>query len=413
MTCCLSHRSDSISASSAYDDAALELGVIFAGSLEAVDREAVLAAIESILERLQSWLPEFSWDLHAIDREDWNPENRVEPTELLQHAREQRDERGWDFTFVVTAADLVSHYKPFALAVISSALDAAILSTARVDPKATRPESSREERTTRMRDRVVRLMLHSLGHWVGLAHADDPRNAMFDIDSIEALPAACELDARQVETMRRSLEDIADQRLEEREDAGRSSLSRFYFLAAWENRSEIADALVQARPWQFPIRLSRLTTAAVSTVLVLLMTAETWDMAMSQSWATGVGLLAFSIAATTAYVATRQQLFLRRNGRRITEQIVTSNLSAAAIVAAGMLVMFLLLAVLTLVAATLLFPEKVVEGWAASLTAPIDGYHYGLMATIVGSLGILIGALGASFEQQHYFRHIVFVDEEV
>jgi hypothetical protein len=30
----------------------------------------------------------------------------------------------------------------------------------------------------------------------------------------------------------------------------------------------------------------------------------------------------------------------------------------------------------------------------------------------MAALGLIIGALGASFEQQHYFRHITYVDEE-
>ena len=49
----------------------------------------------------------------------------------------------------------------------------------------------------------------------------------------------------------------------------------------------------------------------------------------------------------------------------------------------------------------------------ASLKKPIRLRHYLLLTTTVGSLGIVIGALEASFEQQHHFRHVVFVDEEV
>ena len=102
-----------------------------------------------------------------------------------------------------------------------------------------------------------------------------------------------------------------------------------------------------------------------------------------------------------------------RSGRAISEQIVASNVSASAIVASGMLVTFLILALLTLAAAVLLFPSAVVHGWAASAEKPITAYQYFLLAGTVGSLGIMIGALGASFEQQSHFRHVVFVDEEV
>lgn len=58
------------------------------------------------------------------------------------------------------------------------------------------------------------------------------------------------------------------------------------------------------------------------------------------------------------------------------------------------------------------FHRQVVTGWAASLPGALHLGHYVLLAAFVASLGLLIGALGASFEEQHYFRHIAYVDEE-
>ena len=395
------------------DHAAIEIGIIVAGPLDAVDREAVDSAVADAEARLRADLPRFDWRLTMVRRDEWTSSTSVEPTDLARQAREERDEQGWDFALVLTAADLISHYKPFSLAVICSSLDVAIVSTSRVDPQATAPDTADDERVRQIQTRVVRLMMHSMGHWLGLTHHADPVNAMHDIASVEELSSGFEFTPEQIEAMQEALTLIADQRLEERADARRASLAMFYLLAAWENRDEVFDAVAQAKPWEFPTRLSRLTTAAVSTVLVLMMTAETWDMAMSQSWLSAGCLFGFSIVSTTAYVAVRQQLFLRRNGRRITEQIVTSNISATAIVATGMFVMFVLLLVLAIAAGLLLFPDDVVQGWAASIERPIRMEHYGLLAATVSSLGILIGALGASFEQQHHFRHVVFVDEEV
>ena len=393
--------------------AVIELGIIIAGPLDPVDRQAVDSVISIAAQLLSDRLPDFDWRLRKVRRDEWTSNSRIEPTDLLQQAREERDEQGWDVAMVITAADLVSHYKPFALAVISRALDVAVISTARVDPRTVAPETHDDERRTQIEARVLRLALHSLGHWLGLVHHTESTNAMCDIESIADLSSGMEFTEEQIGQMRASLIDIADQRLEERADVRGTWVPLFYLLAGWENRREILDAVVQAKPWEFPSRLSRLTTAAVSTVLVLLMTAETWDMAMSQTAITVGGLFFFSITATTAYVAARQQLLLRRNERHVSEQIVTSNVSAACIVAVGMFVMFLFLACVTALAGLLLFPPAVVNGWAASVENDIRWQHYVLMAGTVGSLGILIGALGASFEQQHYFRHVVFVDEEV
>jgi hypothetical protein len=51
-------------------------------------------------------------------------------------------------------------------------------------------------------------------------------------------------------------------------------------------------------------------------------------------------------------------------------------------------------------------------GWAASLNGEIQAVHYVVLAAFVASLGLLIGALGASFEQHYYFRHVTYIDEE-
>lgn len=393
--------------------ATIDIGIIVAGPVDVVDREVIDCAVTEVKNCMATYLPRFDWRFTLIRRDKWASAAQIEPTDLLGQAREERDELGWDLAFVLTAADLVSHYKPFSLAIISSSLDAAIISTSRIDPRANDPNTMVDERAKVMELRVVRLMLHSLGHLLGLPQHDHPSNIMHKVDSIESLTQGMELTELQADQMNESLADIADQRLEERIDIRGASLPKFYMLAAWENRDEIFGSIMKARPWEFPTRLSRLTTAAVSTVLVLLMTAETWDMAMSQTWTSVSSLLTISIIATTGYVAVRQQLLLRRNGRHITEQIVTSNVSAVAIVATGMLVMFFSLSAITLTASWLLFSHEVVNGWAASIEKPIRLPHYLLLTMTVGSLGILIGALGASFEQQHHFRHVVFVDEEV
>jgi len=36
-----------------------------------------------------------------------------------------------------------------------------------------------------------------------------------------------------------------------------------------------------------------------------------------------------------------------------------------------------------------------------------------VLSAFVASLGLLIGAFGASFEDQYYFRHVTHVDEEL
>ncbi|MEO9592775.1 MAG: hypothetical protein ABJG45_14435, partial [Rhodopirellula bahusiensis] len=93
-----------------------------------------------------------------------------------------------------------------------------------------------------------------------------------------------------------------------------------------------------------------------------------------------------------------------------------TNLSAIGIVFAGMLVTWLALTAAALAIAILLFGPNLIAEWASSLSQPASEIGWTerfQMSTFSASLGLMIGALGTSFESQHYFRHIIFVDEEI
>ena len=98
----------------------------------------------------------------------------------------------------------------------------------------------------------------------------------------QELDAMDELTDDQLSRQRIAFSEIADQRLEE-QVGERASYPIFAIHAAWINRREIAEAIWGARPWQFPRRLSSLTIAAVSTIMLLFLTAEAWDLGLAQT----------------------------------------------------------------------------------------------------------------------------------
>lgn len=111
----------------------------------------------------------------------------------------------------------------------------------------------------------------------------------------------------------------------------------------------------------------------------------------------------------------RQQLLIRRR-REISEQTVVTSVAALGIVLFGMAVTWISLLMIGMSFGILLFRPALIAGWASS--SGWSAGQIGLLAKLQmscfsGSLGLLIGALGASFESQNYFRHVIFVDEEI
>ncbi|TWU08595.1 hypothetical protein [Allorhodopirellula heiligendammensis] len=397
----------------------IAIGVMVAGPLDFVDARAARMAVEQADQRLSELFEEFRFDFFEIRRPEMTGgsiagNGRVEPSVLLQQAVEERDSRHWDFAIMLTASELVGNYSSFCFAALSRPLDAAVLSMSLIDPMALGVEANRDERVERIARRLSRLILHSIGHLSGLPQSSHPNDLMYHPPHAGALDLMAGMGTESVERQRMALAEIADQRLEE--GAGRGLTKPMFALrAAWINRKEITQAIWAARPWEFPKRLSRLTIASFSTLAILFMTAEAWDLALGQGSVRLPTLLFVSLLATTFYVVLRQQLLVRRGTRRSEQAIVTS-VSAMGIVFVGMATTWAALFVVGMVLSFFLFPSALIADWAASsISAPKDltWSHRPQMAVFAASLGLMIGALGASFESQHYFRHIIFVDEEL
>lgn len=392
----------------------IEIGVVLAGRFDAVDLNAIGQAIGEMQRRLKEAEPAFAWKISRLRRPEGSKRSQQEPSDLLQAAADDRDRHHWDFAISITAAELTGHYRRQCFAALSRPLDAAVISTALVDPIISHPDVADEVRVDAISRRLQTLMLHAVSHLAGLAPQDQPTSLLYHPEQASQLESMNELTDAEREEMRKNLRLVSDVRLE---DSPRFKASRigFFVHAAWINRGEIGDAIWAARPWQFPWRLSRLTTAAVSTVAILLMTAEAWDLGLDQPWTKILTLMIGTIICTTGYVAGRQQLLVRRK-RRHTEQTVVTTVSSLSIVATGMLSTWISMCILSLFIGGLLFDSGTIHGWAEN--AAIDRVQTGWtvyfrMSCFTASLAILIGALGASFESHHHFRHIIFVDEEL
>ena len=388
----------------------LEVGWIVAGKLDPVDVGAMDAARVRLIEFLQQQFPDFSFEMPVIHREELVHAVRVEPVVMLDHAVLERNVRHWDYSLVITNADLIGHYKREAYAALSRTLESAVVSTARIDPKAVRGITDESIRLHRMQLRIFLLALHCLGHLMGLDHDPDPANVMYDVTAIQELDGDKSFNESQKSVIQTELSETADHRLEETSQGEATTLA-FYARAAWLNRREILDAIIDAKSWLFPFRLSRLTAAATSAMLVLLVTAEVWELGTHQDWVSVGGMSLLATISTTAYIILRQRLFARRERATLSEQNVVTNIATCSIVFTGMLTTYGFLFAGTVLLSVAFFDTQLVRHWTNE-----DQLGYGsllLLAGFIASLGIFIGSLGVSFEDQHYFRHITFVDEEV
>ncbi len=372
----------------------------------AIDRARVLS-----MRYLEEVFPGFQWRMPMVRRQKLGRMPNVEAVEMLDAGAAERDRTGWDFAFVITQADLNAHYRARTLATPSQALGVAVLSLARLDPGLTEPDLDEDSRVKALAQRLTALALHLFGHLNDLPHAVSEDCYMFPPAGPADLDNHRRYSGESQHLLQNALSAVADVRLEETRSAPADSL-RFYLKAIWHNRIEIFHAIFETRFWRFPYHFSRLTTAAASTLLILLVTAEAWDLGMRQRPAVVAGFSIAALVGASLYVLKRQRIFDEGWRRGLTERRVISRVSLTTAMLLGMTTTYVMLFAATIAISQIFYPADLIREWAASLHTPLLWQHFLSLAGFIASLGIIIGALGASFEAQAYFRHVAFVDEE-
>ena len=251
--------------------------------------------------------------------------------------------------------------------------------------------------------------MHLLGRLNGLA-PDRGKTWMSRIDQAQDLHVLKGFDPQALNDLTQRMVDVADLRVEEMPD-GRKGRLGFYARSLWQNRSALPRAILRMRPWSFPLRLRRLTTAAGSALAVLVMTAESWEVAANLSLS-AISVLSFIVlAATSAYLIRVQRLLAPRQGP-LREQRAVSNAGMIVAVGVGMAVTYAgVFAVAWLLAASL-FGDALLESWTGATDGAATTVRLQL-AALAASLSVVIGALGASFEPYGYFRHVTQIDDEI
>lgn len=388
------------------------VGWLVVDRLGKAETRALSDARQRMLEHLEHTFEVFTWRMPVVQRLGPYQREPAEPVRLLKDGVHERDLHHWDFTFVVTRTPLRAHYKPYALAVPSRALGVAVISTAHLTSHSGFGVIPSRELGQILTSRMVAVGLHLLADLNGLSHSTEPTYFTFESSTASDLDRMTRFSDEEHGLLREKLADVADTRLEERPDVLHAGSLCFYLKAIRIGSHDIVSAVVQAKPWQFPYRFNRLTTAATTTLVIFLMTAEVWDLGVDQSPSFVAVLAMLALIVTSSFIVKRHKLILHRGGHKLTEQTVIKNVAIVVVVVLGMVTTYLLLFGVSALLMFSLFDSGLVHDWTESAPNTLHAANYLALAGMLSSLGILIGALGASFEEEYYFQHVVYVDEE-
>lgn len=329
-------------------------------------------------------------------------EGAYAPLDFLQLGISEKLERNINFLIIVTEVDLTATDFSYVLALPSQLTNIGIVSTKRISPAFWGYPADSELATKRL----ASLMLHTIGHLLNIAHSEEPANAMYDFEVIEDLEKMHGFTDEQIAQMRRNIPNEA------RDQVSADNRWTFAVQTVFQNWSSIWHAVLRANPLYLITRLPTMVTAALSVMIVLIFSAETWDVGSTVDlWQ----LVLFSIIVMIVgtFVLYRAFTFgatIQRTNTISESAVVTE----AATLLSLLLTLTLLYAVFFLLmylTAITVFPRRLMATWP-TVDPAIRTIDHVKLSMFLAAMGVLAGSLGGRADRKDVIRNVLFLDEE-
>jgi hypothetical protein len=311
----------------------------------------------------------------------------------------------YDLLVVVTDAPLVSRRETQVPGLASPLARVVVLSTwrLRVGPR-TEPTAGLD--TPPVRWNGAALLLHLLGHVLGAEHdagaAEDSAMAPFRFDPDRRSTPT--FDAYAERYLRRVASDIPETEATVRGPLGRFA---FHLRSAARNPDQVPGALVHSGGPFLPLSLPKLSTAALTPALILVFSAETWDVGINLSNGTAALFAAVSVFAAAVHVLFAQNLFFpRERSRVVTEHTALVNVTAFLVLLSAMVGLFVLVGVVMLVIEFAVFPPNLMTNWPSLEDPRIGVVDLVRTGAFISTVGVLSGALAGGLENRTLVAHL-------
>lgn len=188
---------------------------------------------------------------------------------------------------------------------------------------------------------------------------------------------------------------------------------RFHLTSAARNPGQVLRAVWRSRAPLLPLSLPGLATAAVAPALILVFTAEIWDVGLHMADAVATSFAAAAVLAATGFLVSVQNLFFpRKDRRRITEHIAVVNMTVFLTVLLAVVGLFVMVGALMLVVETCVFPPDLIAAWPTLEDPDVTLGDKVRLAAFMSTVGVLTGALAGGLESRNVIRHLALFREE-
>ena len=387
----------------------VDVGIVVADSPRAdQDRLSRFAErmVRDATEELQS-ATETAWQFTAEEPAHLPDNGARRPSQFLDEAMDRIVDGPYDLTVVVTDVPLVSRRQRFVAGLPSPVSRVVVVSTYKL-LRSSRDEPARSLDSESVRWNGATLLLHLLGHVLGARHGRRDGSVMEPFEFDPSRRSVPEFDADVEAYLHRVARRIPD------EEAPRGRLRRFgfYALSALRNPKQVLRVLVHSRPITFPLSLPKLATAAIAPTLVIIFSAESWDVGLHLTNGKAALFAVGSILAAAVHLMFVQNLFFPRRPRQVvTEHMALVNVTVFLVLVWAMVGLFLLVSTVMLVIEFFVFPPTLMATWPSLEDPTVRLVDRVRTAGFIGTLGVLSGALAGGLENRDILRHLALFED--
>jgi len=308
--------------------------------------------------------------------------------------------RPYDLVVVVTDVPLTTREERTVEGLASPIARVVVVSTRRLRRRPGR-ETVQALDSAAVHWNAATLLVHLFGHVFGADHDDGGVMMPFSFDPSRRSVPRFDADITQ------HLRKITTRIPEEGVSRGRLRRLAFHALSLARNPWTVVSTLLQSRAPLLPFSLPRLSTAAVTPTLILVFSAEAWDVGLNLTNRTTTLFAIGSIIAAAVHLLYVQRLsFPRERSQVITEHMALVNVTVFCILVVAMMGLFVLVGSIMLLIELAVFPPNLMTNWP-SLEEPTVGFTDLIrVGGFISTLGVLSGALAGGIENRMALRHL-------
>ena len=346
------------------------------------------------------------WRFHPEEATRLSSDDPHRAADFLDSASLRMVEGPYDAVVVVTDVALVSRRQRIVPGLVSSVGRVLIISTRdfRLTP---RGEPVRQIASDAVRWNAGALVLHLLGHALGLEHtqgSEDTAMRPFEIQpQRQGLPS---FGSRARQQLARLGERFPQRTFE---DDGILKELSFHLASAARHPRQLLATVWRSRAPLLPLYLPRLATAALAPAVILVFTAEIWDAGFHMTNREVWTFAAIAVLISTVYLSMSQAVFLPQKERRFhTEHLAVVNVAITIVLLCAVVGLFVMVGLLMMVIQLYVFPPDLVRAWPSLDlgTAVITLLDQVRIAALISTVGVLTGALGGGLESRSVLRHL-------